>query len=78
MTFEIKELSEDPVNYLTSAVKGASQTAERVTMKGLFDAASAVSSAYKTFGKALTDTTGEAISVMMTEIMDDESEVKQD
>lgn len=76
MASEMKELSEDPWTYLTSAVKGASQTTkpETVSMKGLFDAVGAVTSASK-----------EVVSVVVTELMDDplsyfeyKSEVKND
>ena len=69
MTFELKELSEDPLKYFASAVQGASKTAkpERVTMQGLFNAADAVTSASKT----VSESTGEVVSVVMTEIMDD-------
>jgi len=87
MAFEIKELSDDPLKYLASVVKGASHAAqsERVTMKGLLDAVNAVSSASKTLGEAFAETTSEVVSAVMTGIMDDplsffeyDTEVKKD
>merc|ERR1712159_122381 len=73
MDFEIKELSDDPLKYLASVVKGASHASqsERVTMKGLLDAVNAVSSASKTLGEAFAETTSEVVSAVMTGIMDD-------
>jgi hypothetical protein len=87
MASEMKELSDDPLHYLAAAMKGASHTAkqqERVTMKGILNAASAVSSASLAWGEALAENGG-VLSVKMTEMLHDplsyfeyESKTKQD
>jgi hypothetical protein len=76
LSFEIQELSKNPSTYLADvargAMKDASHTAKsgRVTMQGLFDAATVVSSASLAWGEAATDAS-EAVSVKVTEMMDD-------
>ena len=76
LSFEIQELSKNPSTYLADvardAMKKASYTAksERVTMQGLFAAAAVVSAASLAWGEAATDAS-EAVSVKVTEIMDD-------